>query len=175
MIFGLIKKIKEEFQSKTIVTVKKKTTRKKRKRPAKLARLKPSRLKLARKRKKIRPAKNLKLKLKPKAKSKPKHKVRISLKKKSPGASRPKESLVGRITHFFPKVNAAVIIITRGKLSLGDTIRIVGPIDSFVQQIKSMQINRTPIKTAKKGDEIGLEVLKPVDDKYRVYRLNKNA
>ncbi|MCX7926979.1 MAG: hypothetical protein N2606_02455 [Candidatus Omnitrophica bacterium] len=64
---------------------------------------------------------------------------------------------LGEITHYFPKVSAAVITL-RDTLSIGDTIHIKGHTTDFTQVVTSMQINHVPITTAKKGDEIGLQV-----------------
>ena len=85
-------------------------------------------------------------KKKPTAKKKPVKKV---IKKK--------ENIVGVITHYFPHVRAAVIKL-KAPLSVGDRIKIKGHTTDFTQGITSMQIDRVPINSAKKGDEIGLLV-----------------
>ncbi|MBL7151958.1 MAG: translation elongation factor-like protein [Candidatus Omnitrophica bacterium] len=61
------------------------------------------------------------------------------------------------VTHYFPHVNAAVIKL-KTPLSVGDKIRIKGHTTDFIQGISSMQVDRVPINTAKKGQEIGLLV-----------------
>ncbi|MFH0762351.1 MAG: hypothetical protein V1925_00480 [Candidatus Omnitrophota bacterium] len=68
-----------------------------------------------------------------------------------------KELVVGTITHYFPHVNAAVIKL-KAPLSTGEKIRIKGHTTDFIQEIASMQIDRTAINSAKKGQEIGLLV-----------------
>ncbi|MCK9595528.1 MAG: hypothetical protein PHH68_01630 [Candidatus Omnitrophica bacterium] len=72
---------------------------------------------------------------------------------------RPKlaDNVVGRITHYFPKVRAAVIRL-KAPLSLGDAVRFKGHTTDFKQNIVSMQIDHSPITQGKKGDEIGLLV-----------------
>jgi len=80
-----------------------------------------------------------------KSKTKPKAKPKI------------KENVIGLITHYFPKVRAAVIKL-KAPLSVGDSIKIKGHTTDFTQVISSMQIDRVPITNAKKGDEIGLLV-----------------
>jgi putative protease len=67
------------------------------------------------------------------------------------------ENLIGKITHYFPKVQAAVIKLN-APLAVGDTIRIKGHTTDFKQAITSMQIDHVPITVAKKGDEVGLLV-----------------
>ncbi len=64
----------------------------------------------------------------------------------------------GVITHYFPHVKAAVIKVTRGPLRVGDEIYVKGHTTDFRQAVKSMQINRSPIKEAKKGHEVGVKV-----------------
>lgn len=70
---------------------------------------------------------------------------------------KPDENAVGVITHYFPHVRAAVIKL-KAVLSVGDTIKIKGHTTDFTQTISSMQIDRVPVNTAKKGQEIGLLV-----------------
>ena len=68
-----------------------------------------------------------------------------------------KENVVGIVTHYFPKVRAAVIKL-KAPLSVGDTIKIKGHTTDFKQNIASLQINRVSVDSAKKGEEIGLLV-----------------
>ncbi|PIQ89844.1 MAG: hypothetical protein COV72_01100 [Candidatus Omnitrophica bacterium CG11_big_fil_rev_8_21_14_0_20_42_13] len=75
------------------------------------------------------------------------------------------------MTHYFPKVKAAVIKISDGSLSLKDTIRLKGHTTDFKQNIVSMQIDRRPIEKAQKPDEIGLRVNQRVRINDQVYKL----
>ncbi|MDI6606722.1 MAG: hypothetical protein QME65_06250, partial [Candidatus Omnitrophota bacterium] len=72
-------------------------------------------------------------------------------------ARKTKEKVVGTVTHYFPHVNAAVIKL-KAPLSVGEKIKIKGHTTDFIQEITSMQIDRVPINSAKKGQEIGLLV-----------------
>ncbi len=72
-----------------------------------------------------------------------------------------KENVIGIATHYFPKVRAAVIKL-KVPLAIGDTIKIKGHTTDFTQNITSMQIDRVPINSAKKGDEIGVLVISRV-------------
>lgn len=80
------------------------------------------------------------------------------------------EVLMGEITHFFPKVSAAVFVVSNSGLRVGDTIKIVGHTTNFTQQVGSMQIDRKPIEVAEKGDEIGLATKMRVRKKDKVYK-----
>jgi len=76
---------------------------------------------------------------------------------KKAAAKKIEGKIVGIITHYFPQVRAAVIKL-KAPLSVGDTIKIKGYTTDFTQNIVSMQIDRVPINSAKKGQEIGLLV-----------------
>jgi hypothetical protein len=91
---------------------------------------------------------------KPALKKKPVSKKKPSLKKK-PVLEKIAGDVVGTITHYFPKVRAAVIKL-KAPLSIGDTIRIKGHTTDFKQYVASLQIDRVPVTTAKKGEEIGV-------------------
>ncbi len=92
-------------------------------------------------------------------------------KKKPAGKAKPalKQDILGEITHYFPKVRAAVVVL-KSNLSTGDKIRVKGHTTDFCQVITSMQIDHVPVMTAKKGDEIGLLVNSRVRDKDIVYK-----
>lgn len=106
----------------------------------------------------------------PKRESKPARKkiVKKSTKKKSQAK---KEELIGKVTHFFPRVRAGVIKITKSSLSLGDTIHIKGNTSDFTQKVSSLQINNKPIKKALKGKVVGVLVRQRVRKKDKVYKI----
>jgi len=79
-------------------------------------------------------------------------------------------NLVGLITHYFPHVQAAVIKL-KGPLVMGDTVKIKGHTTDLTQAITSMQIDRVDISSAKKGDEIGLQVSTRVRQHDKVYKV----
>ncbi|PIW62707.1 MAG: hypothetical protein COW13_02490 [Candidatus Omnitrophica bacterium CG12_big_fil_rev_8_21_14_0_65_50_5] len=78
--------------------------------------------------------------------------------------------VVGPVTHYFPKVKAAVIKLEK-PLSMGDTIVIAGKSGKIRQKVTSLQINRIPIDEGRAGEEVGLEVKKDVVVGDVVYRL----
>jgi hypothetical protein len=81
------------------------------------------------------------------------------------------EVKVGRITHYFGKVQVAVIELTDGSLAVGDTVRIKGHTSDFTQRIDSMQIDRVDVPSATKGQAIGVRVAQPArvgDDVFKV-------
>lgn len=82
---------------------------------------------------------------------------RVAKRKKAPVARKQKEEILGLVTHYFPKVRAAVVKL-KAPLNMGDMVRIKGHTTNFTQSITSMQIDRVPINSAKRGQEIGLLV-----------------
>ncbi|MCX5707547.1 MAG: hypothetical protein NTY14_00980 [Candidatus Omnitrophica bacterium] len=77
--------------------------------------------------------------------------------KKTKKALKPEKGFLGEITHYFPKVRAAVIKL-KEPLGVGDKIKVKGHTTDFTQTIASLQIDRVAITLAKKGDEIGFQV-----------------
>jgi len=100
-------------------------------------------------------------------------KKKISRKKpalKAKLARKTKENIIGEVTHYFPKVRAAVIKL-KAPLATGDTVKIKGHTTDFQQNITSMQIEHVPINQAKKGQEIGLLVDSRVRQHDIVYKV----
>jgi hypothetical protein len=78
--------------------------------------------------------------------------------------------LIGLVTHYFPHVQAGVIKL-KGALAKGDTVKIKGHTTDLTQVVSSIQIERIDIQTAKKGDEIGLQVSSRVRQQDKVYKI----
>ena len=68
-----------------------------------------------------------------------------------------KETVLGTITHYFPKVRVAVVKL-QATLSIGERIHIKGRTTDFIQEVSSLQLDHVPISKAAKGKEIGLLV-----------------
>lgn len=78
---------------------------------------------------------------------------------------------VGTITHYFPKVDAAVVKLDKGTLSVGDKIIIKGHTSDFKEKVQSIQLDHVPIQDAEKGMEVGLKVKSKVREHDAVYKL----
>ena len=68
------------------------------------------------------------------------------------------EEKVGIVTHYFGKVDVAIIKATDRELAIGDTIHIKGHTTDHTQKVESMQIEHEQIDRLKKGQEAGLKV-----------------
>lgn len=78
--------------------------------------------------------------------------------------------LIGKIAHYFSKIEVAVIELSDA-LKVGDTIRIVGGATDFNQTVDSMEIEHEKVKEGKSGDSVGLKVGQKVREGYKVYKI----
>jgi putative protease len=151
--------------------------RKKKKRSYKKTRrkaVKKSRRKIQKKVKKKTQKKTQK-KLRKKIKTKPRRPTQSKRLKKSYRypkklQKRPKEKVIGVITHYFGKISVGVIKLKAG-LKVGDKIHIKGAHDDFTQVVESMQFNHKDISYAKKGMEVGIKVIQRVHENDKVYKV----
>jgi len=79
------------------------------------------------------------------------------------------EKQIGEVTNYFKNVNAAAIKLTAA-LKAGDKIKIKGGEKEIELVVDSMQIDRKDVKSATKGDEIGVLVPDAVHKGYKVFK-----
>jgi hypothetical protein len=60
---------------------------------------------------------------------------------------------VGRITHYFTRIQVGVAKISGRGLRVGDVVHIKGHSTDFFQKIESLQIEHQPVDEAKPGEE----------------------
>lgn len=77
---------------------------------------------------------------------------------------------VGTITHFFGRISVCVLKVEGKSLLIGDTILVRGSTESFVQKINSMQIKSVDVQIARKGQLVGLKVIKPIQVGDKVFK-----
>ena len=77
---------------------------------------------------------------------------------------------IGKISHFFDKINVAVIALSDG-LKVGDKISVEGHEQQFEMLVDSMQIEHEQVQEAKKGQAIGLKVTQPVKENDKVFKI----
>jgi len=78
------------------------------------------------------------------------------------------EKLIGKITHYFGKIEVAIIELS-GVLKVGDRVHIKSHNNDFEQDVSSIQIEHKNVKKAKKGDAIGMKVDQKVKEGDEVY------
>jgi putative protease len=78
--------------------------------------------------------------------------------------------LIGEVTHYFAKIQVCVVKVLQHNISLEDKVRILGKGTDFVQVVKSLQIESEDVRSAKKGQLVGLKVTKEVKVGNKVYK-----
>lgn len=72
------------------------------------------------------------------------------------------DTKLGVVTHYFDKIQVAVISLTDSDLKSGDQIHLGDDITGFTQTVDSMQVDHLNIGSAPQGSEVGLKVDSPV-------------
>ena len=78
---------------------------------------------------------------------------------------------IGEVTHYFPHVNAAAVLLLKDGLKVGDKICLKGHTTDFKEKVASIQLDRVSIEEGRKGQEIGLLVKSRVRIGDSVYRV----
>jgi len=68
------------------------------------------------------------------------------------------EAFVGRIIHYYPRINVGIVELTDGAINLGDLIHVQGNQTNLVQPVDSLQIDHRCISHADKGRKVGIKV-----------------
>lgn len=84
------------------------------------------------------------------------------------------EEEVGRITHYFSKINVGVLELSKGKLHVGDTIHIKGHTSDFYQKMESIQVENNPVDFAKPGEPVGIKVESPVRENDIIFKVTED-
>ena len=122
------------------------------------------------KRKAVRKKGPAKKKTQVKKKSKPAKAKKGAKKPVRKGPRLPAEP-IGRVTHYFPQVKAAAVMIERENLRVGDTLYFKGHTTNFKQTVHSIQINHESVTLASPGDEVGVQVKSRTREHDLVFKL----
>ncbi|MFC1662611.1 hypothetical protein ACFL04_00395 [Patescibacteria group bacterium] len=77
---------------------------------------------------------------------------------------------IAKVTHYFNKINVAVVQVTEDEIKVGDTLVFRGHGNEFTQQINSLQVEHQNVDTIKAGESAGLKVDEPVKEGDLIYR-----
>lgn len=80
-------------------------------------------------------------------------------------------TLVGKISHYFDKIQVGVFDLTEGSVKIGDTILVGEEGVGFAQTVDSMQVEHQQVQEAKKGDSVGLKLTQPAKVGDLVYKV----
>lgn len=68
------------------------------------------------------------------------------------------EKQIGEVIHWYGKASVVAFEMSAGELAVGDTIHVLGATSDFTHAIESMQIEHEEVESAKKGDQVGVQV-----------------
>jgi putative protease len=77
---------------------------------------------------------------------------------------------VGEVTHFFGKINVAVLDLSKD-LKIGDPVHFLGHNTDFHQEISSMQIEHEEVTEGQAGTEVAVKVTQRVRRGDAIFRL----
>jgi len=79
------------------------------------------------------------------------------------------ETIIGKVTHYYPKIGVAAIIL-EDHLTKGERIHIHGTREDFHQTVTSMEFDHASITEASKGLDVGIKVIQKVHEGDLVFR-----
>ncbi len=89
--------------------------------------------------------------------------------------SKERKHFIGKINHYFKKINVATIKLV-SELKVGDKITIIGKTTGVLNtEPKKIEVNHKSVKEAKKGDEIGIKVPAYVRKSDEVYVIKSQS
>lgn len=80
---------------------------------------------------------------------------------------------VGKLTHYFDKIQVGVLAVTEGEVKTGDTIRVGEEGVGFEQKVESLQIDHKPVDSIKTGEEAGLKLTQAAKEGDLVYKVSE--
>jgi len=81
------------------------------------------------------------------------------------------EQEIGVIQHYFDRISVAIISVTQGELTVGDTIHIKGHTTDVNTKIESMQFEHNKIEKAGVGESTGVKVPAKVRIQDKVFKI----
>ena len=80
------------------------------------------------------------------------------------------EKPIGEVSNFFDHVKVIAVKLN-SPLKVGDKIKVVGGEVDFEQTVDSMQIQNKSVKSAKKGEEVGIKIKEKARKGYKVFKV----
>lgn len=77
--------------------------------------------------------------------------------------SAPKIKALGKVVHYYDRIGVAIVEL-KAPLRLGDMVTIKRGTLDLLQSVTSLQIEHTPVASAKKGDVVGMKVSQEVHE-----------
>ncbi|MDO8536951.1 MAG: translation elongation factor-like protein [bacterium] len=84
---------------------------------------------------------------------------------------KPKEPKpIGEVTHFYGNLDVAIVKFKKS-VDVGTKVKFKGATSDFEETIKSMQFDHKPVRSAEKGQEVGIKVGEKVREGDEVYEV----
>jgi hypothetical protein len=81
------------------------------------------------------------------------------------------EQQIGRVVHYFHRINVAALSITGDGLRVGDVVRIKGHTTDLTLQVDTMQVEHQSVETASPGEDVAIKVTEPVRTGDIIYKV----
>jgi len=93
--------------------------------------------------------------------------------KQEHSSSTQRKEFVARVDHYYPKVEVAYIKMLSGNIKIGDELILLHNRKKMIRHVvERMEINHKPVKSVKKGQELGIKI--PNAKKgYKIYKVVK--
>lgn len=69
------------------------------------------------------------------------------------------EHEIGTVTHYFDRLQVAVVQLTAGEIAIGDTIHFRGHTTEFTETVTSMEVDHRKVERANAGEEVAIQVV----------------
>ncbi len=81
-----------------------------------------------------------------------------------------KDNLIGKIVHWYDKINVAVIELNQS-LKIGDKVKIKHGDTEFEETITSMELEHKAVKSGKKGQGIAVKLSQKAGENSEVHKV----
>lgn len=78
------------------------------------------------------------------------------------------ERWIGTVEHYFPRAHAALVHL-EADLRVGDRIHVRGATTDFSERVPRIEIDHLPVRVARGGKDVGIEVGGAVRARDQVY------
>jgi len=99
-------------------------------------------------------------------------KAKVKKTKKAPAKAKgkgkgKKEKVLGHVTHYYDRIGVAIVEV-KTSIAVGDVITFRRGTVEFTQPVRSLQIEHASVAKAKRGEQVGLKVKKPIKEGAKV-------
>ncbi len=78
---------------------------------------------------------------------------------------------MGRVTHFYGHVNAAIVLIEQGAIQVGDLLHFHGHTTDFTHRVLRIELEHAIVQRAVSGQIVGIEISERVREHDEVFKV----